>query len=127
MKEKIFKITLLFLLMACVGSINATNPSETKPTVHVMTNVGFQPGHWYEGKYCMTVYKGNLRTETRTAAFTLNYTNDYMIFTIEGGLEIKVPNEPNPDETNENIIKELQEMYSNADHIVIEFYVNNPS
>lgn len=69
MKEKFIRITLLFLMLVCVGNVLADN-TDTTPKVQVVTTKDIEPGYVYYGQCGITVYYGDMVTESQTHKLT---------------------------------------------------------
>ena len=78
MKEKIFKITLLFLLIACVNSVHAETSSEKKLPMVIIRTPNFELNKNFDCMYHVTVYYASGTKYERTGYVTFYFGNSYV-------------------------------------------------
>lgn len=121
MKEKFIRITLLFLMLVCVGNVLADN-TDTTPKVQVVTTKDIEPGYVYYGQCGITVYYGDMVTESQTHKYIMYYSVDNIDVRLDNGTGYAFPTYG--EDFEKAITNGVRNKYPNAKNIVVDIYVN---
>lgn len=121
MREIVFRITLLLVLVVFAGDIRADGTDKSAPSVEVIiNNIDIEPGYDYYGRGSLTIYYDNLNTNTNTFEFIASYSQN--VLEVKSGMPcVILTNGRDFDDVMKTCLPEL---YPTARHIVLVVVVD---